>query len=128
MDCRTAPVLSATAAAGIALRSRRRIPPPCWHRRSCRPARPVARDWAARSGSHRPPRAAPGDVPRLSSCGGAPGKVVERFTERAMHALRIFGGQNVLPPAFEDGSRRAAELGCDIKRPAEVLAGMTEAD
>ena len=47
-DCRTAPVPSATDVAGIAWKSRKTIPRPCWHRRSCRRAPPAAPDWATR--------------------------------------------------------------------------------
>src|ERR1041385_6600904 len=123
-----APALSATDAAETASKSRKRIRPPCWHRRSCRRARPAAPDWAARSGWHRHPTTARGGVLRPGSCGGAPCKVAERVVQGTMHATRIFRGQNSLPPGFKTARRRAADLRRHVQRPAEMFAGVTKTD
>ena len=44
-----------------------------------------------------------------------------------MHAERIVRCQNLLPPALERRRRRAAALGGDLERPAEMLARMAQA-
>ena len=45
-----------------------------------------------------------------------------------MHAVRIFRRQNFFPPGFERPGRRAAALGRDFQRPAEMLARVPESD
>ena len=48
--------------------------------------------------------------------------------KRSMHAGRIVRGQDLLPPGLERRSRRAAALGRDVERPAEMLARMAKPD
>ncbi len=45
-----------------------------------------------------------------------------------MHAVLIVRRQYFLPPALERQRRRAAVLGGDLQRPAEMFARMAKAD
>ena len=73
-------------------------------------------------------RARAGDVLRLRSCSSTPCKIVEGVLERAMHAGRIFRGQDRLPPALQRRRRRAAVLRRDVERPAEMFSRMAKPD
>src|SRR2546423_9144729 len=128
MDCRTAPIPSATAVAGTGSRFRKTILRRCWRPRSCRRARSATPDWAARSGSPRRRRAWACAVLRLNSCSGTPCKVVIRLAKRSVHARRLVRGQNLLPPVLQRRRRRTAAEGGNVERPAEMLARMAQAD
>src|SRR6516164_4889104 len=67
-----------------------------------------------------------GDFRRPNSCGGAPGKIVKGMPKRSMHVLRIVRCQDPLAPALEFRCRRPAVLGCNLQRPAEMLARVTQ--
>jgi len=45
-----------------------------------------------------------------------------------MHSVRIVGCQNLLSPGLKLRRRRAAALGGNFQRPAEMLAGMAKTD
>ena len=45
-----------------------------------------------------------------------------------MHPVRILRSQNVLPPALELRSRRAAALRGDLQRPAEMFSRVLQTD
>src|SRR5437879_13523580 len=45
-----------------------------------------------------------------------------------MHAVRILGRQNLLPPALQRLRRRAAVLGRDLQRPAEMFSRVLQSD
>src|SRR5689334_20119775 len=68
------------------------------------------------------------DVLRLTSCGSAPREVIECILQRAMHADRIFRGQNFLSPGLDRGGGRPAALCRDVEGPSEMLAGMAKPD
>src|SRR5207244_12838345 len=68
-----------------------------------------------------------GDVLRRRSCSSTPYKVVERFLKGTMHAARIVGCQDLLPPGPECRRRGAAALSRDLPRPAEMLARVAPA-
>src|SRR2546430_17674739 len=69
-----------------------------------------------------------GDVLRRRSCSSTPYKVVERFLKGTMHAARIVGCQDLLPPGPECRRRGAAALRRDLQRPAEMLARVAQAN
>ena len=48
--------------------------------------------------------------------------------QRPLHLRGIGRGEDVLPPALEDIARRGAARGRDIERPAEMLAGVAQAN
>src|SRR3954466_9831241 len=62
------------------------------------------------------------------SCSGAPCKVVISFAKRSLHAGGFFRRQDLLPPIPERPGRRAAAMGRNIERPAEMLARMAKPD
>src|SRR3984957_11927839 len=62
------------------------------------------------------------------SCSTTPCKNVECIGKFPMPPVRIVRCQNPLPPVLERRRGRAAMPGCNLQRPAEMLARMAQAD